>query len=78
MFEVQSAIRPDSPVSEEAVVEVRIPDTGEGDLREGAEGVDMKLVSVFSSMFRVTWRPQMTMTILRTRLNTHVSVYPKP
>ena len=68
MFEVQQAIRPDSPLSEEAVVEVRIPVSGEGDLREGAEGVDMNVVSVCSSMFRSDMATQMTMTILRTRL----------
>ena len=46
VFEVQSAIRPDSPLSEEAVVEVRIPVSREGDVRECAEGVDKNVVSV--------------------------------
>ena len=40
VFEVQSAVRPDSPPSEGAMVEVRIPVSGEGDIREGAEGGD--------------------------------------
>ena len=78
MFEVQQAIRPDSPLSEEAVVEVRIPDTGEGDLREGAEGVDKNVMSVCSSMSRSDMATTNDDDYFAHKTNTHVSVYPKP
>ena len=52
VVEVQSAIRPDSPPSEGAEVEGRIPVSGVEVVREGVEGVEKKLESVRSSMFR--------------------------
>ena len=78
MFEVLSAIRPDSPLSEEAVVEVRIPVSGEGDLREGAEGVDKNVVSVCSSVFRSDMTTTNDDDYVAHKTDTHVPVYPKP
>ena len=77
MFEVQSATQPDSPPNEGAVVEIRIPVSGEGNLREGAEGVDKKVVSVCSSMFRSDMATENQDDFFAHKTDTLVSVYPK-
>ena len=51
MFEVQSAIRPDSPLSGAAAV-IRLGSNGDGKFREGADGVDQNEESVRSSIPR--------------------------
>ena len=50
--EVQSAIRPDSPLSGVAAVNVRLGSSGEEKVREGAEGVDKNDEGVRSSIPR--------------------------
>ena len=51
MFEVQSAIRPDSPLSG-AAAEIRLGSNGAGKFRGGADGVDQNEESVRSSIPR--------------------------
>ena len=77
MFEVQSAILSDSPSSETAVVEIRILVSGEGDLRERAEDVDKKVMSVCSSIFRSDMTTENENDYFAHKTNTFVSVYPK-